>query len=232
MKPGYHVQVVGFREVHVLPEGWTNAQYSELLQALDYDDVQSIPENELSEMAAMALSDLEPEEAAERVLALRLGDRLNAGQRRNIAEEMKDERLWESYADISFHRELFNVAGMLYWTFPRLFTEPDAVEVRLKIKALDNAPIGQLVAPSASFLCRLLNDGMNESNTIYRLFDDQISSDQFPDAEHILWEIVHNGFDTEQRMAELTIFTSIHWIDELKGVREYMSNAYADRTLP
>lgn len=224
----YKVEVLEFKEVHEMPTAWTPTDLLNLLNHLEYDDAASIPPEELKEMAAMALSELEPEEAAVKVLELRLGDRLNKGQRQNIADDLKEERLWEEYADISFHKELFNVGCMLNWAFPREFPEPDIVRICQNVKALNQQSSSNLQAATASFIARLLNDGMNEHNTIYRLFDERIDSNSFPEAADIIWEFEAQEYSMEDSSQSFTIYTSLNWVDELKGIISYESAAHSD----
>ena len=225
----YSVEVQELREVHELPGGWTPGDLVRVLAHLEYDDPESIPADELRDMASLALSELEPERAAEALLELRLGERLNAGQRRNMSEEMKDERLWEEYADMSCHEELFNIAAMLFWTFPSLFPEPDVTRIRLRVTAMNDEAEANLRAPSSPFIARLLSDGMGARNNIYRLFDEQIASRRFPEAEDVIWKFESDGYDAARRSVDLTIYTSWHWVDELKGVDSFESAAHSDR---
>jgi hypothetical protein len=229
MPNSYQVEVRELKEVHELPDGWTPANLVRLLHHLEYDDPESIAPEELKDMASLALSELEPEEAADRLMELRLGERLTGGQRRNMAEEMKDERLWEEYAEMSCHEELFNVACMLYWTFPALFPEPDVTRIRIHVAAMNADSEANLRSPTASFIARLLNDGMSDRNTIYRLFDEQIASNRFPEAEDVIWKFESHGYDATERAVALTIHTSWHWVDELKAVDSFESVAHSDR---
>lgn len=228
MKYKYQAEILELKEVHELPDSWTPVDFLNLLKLLDYEDADSIPQDELKEMAAMALSDLEPEEAAVKVLELRLGDKLNKGQRQNLSEELKDERLWEEYAEISFHEELFNVASILYQAFPKKYHEPDIVMIKVKVKAINVSSEVNLKTPTASFISRLLCDGMDEHNAIFRLFDDNIASDSFPESEHIIWKFSEEGFMQEDRSNVLTVYTSWNWVDEIKGVKSFESTAFAD----
>lgn len=218
-------------EVHEIPEAWNTKNFLSLLELIDFEGANSIPEEELKEMTAMALSDLEPNQAAEVLLELKFGDRLSKGQRSNLAEELKDDRLWEEYAEISFHKELFNISCMLNWAFPKVFSVPDIVKLRLSIVSENSDSAKNLENPSKSFIARLLNDGMDEHNIMFRLFDDKLISNAFPVSEHIIWEFFETGFSAENHSNELTIYTSLNWIDELKGIKNYKSTAYSDGQL-
>ncbi|MFT4822712.1 MAG: hypothetical protein ACI9DH_001532 [Halioglobus sp.] len=88
-------------------------------------------------MCLLSLQDLKPEEAAEIILRLYLGDKLSSGQIQNIAREMLDEKLWEEYADLSLHERLFHVGALLHETFPAHFPRPDPICVTLNIKPMN-----------------------------------------------------------------------------------------------
>ena len=225
----YGVLVQELKEIHGLPDGWTSRNLTDLLERLDYDDAASIAEGDLMDMASLALSELEPEAAAALLLEMRLGERLRPGQRQNMAEEMKDERLWEEYADLSCHEELFNVACMLYATFTSQFPEPDVTRLRLKIRALNADSEANLRSLTAPFLARLLDDGMHDQNSLRRLFDEQIDGDHFPEAEELIWKFDPGPYDETERSLVVTLYISLHWVDGLRGVTEFDSDAYSDR---
>ena len=227
----YQVDILEMKEVHEIPEAWNTKRFLELLDLIDYQDASSIPEEELKDMTAMALSDLDPIEAAAVLLELKFGDRLSKGQRNNLAEELKDDRIWEEYAEISFHKELFNISCMLNWSFPKEFPVPDIVKLKLVVVSENLESAKNLQNLSKSFITRLLIDGMDSHNIILRLFDEKIASNSFPESEHIIWEFFQTGFIAENHSNEITLYTSWNWIDELKGVNNYKSTAFSDGQL-
>ena len=156
---------------------------------------------------------------------------MNSGQRQNLAHDFIEERLWEEYSEIHFHEEIFNVACMLYWAFPKQYSEPDIVRIQLTVAAQNGVSISNLQNPTAAFVARLLNDGMNNHNTIYRLFDDQLAANRFQEAEGIVWKFVHTELSATDNSTYITVHTSWNWVDELKGVNEYQSTAHADGQL-
>lgn len=231
MKNKYKVEILDMHEVHELPNAWSSADFLNLLDTIDYDDAASIAEEDLKEMTAMALSDLDVQEASEKVLLLKFGDRLSKGQRKNLATELREDRIWEEYSELEFHKELFNSCTILHWAFPKKFAEPDIVKIQFKVTALNKPSVSNLQTLNKSFFTRLLNDGMDEHNIIYRLFDEQIAANHFPESEHIIWQIDETGFNEEDQTNTFTIFTSWNWVDELKGVKEYESSAFSDGQL-
>ena len=225
------MQVLDLREVHLLPEGWTPDDYRGLLTHIEYDDVSGIPHDELKDMAQLALSDFDLEQAAIKVLEFRLGDQLSKGQRQNLAEELREDRIWEEYSDIALHEELFNIVYLLYGTFPKEFSTPDITKLKIRITSINRESQSNLVNPSASFLARVLDDGMDGRNIMHRLFSDRIKANSFPESEHILWKFEASGFSVSESSNTFTIYTSWNWIEGLKGVAQFDSTAFSDGQL-
>ncbi|NNJ88318.1 MAG: hypothetical protein HKP53_02865, partial [Eudoraea sp.] len=165
------------------------------------------------------------------VLEYRLGDRLNKGQRQNLAIELQEDRIWEEYADLSLHDELFHVSCMLYWAFPKNFRQPDIAKLKVTISALTNEAAQNVVNPDASFLTRVLNDGMDVHNIINRLFDESMATNSFPESEHIIWQFETLGTGEDPKENTITIYTSWNWVEDLKGISEWESSAFADGQL-
>lgn len=228
MKFTYSVSIERIEEVHEIPGTWTREDYLTLLKHLDYPDPASVIEEEMKDMTSLALSDLEPEEAAILLMELRMGDILNSGQRVNLAEEFKDTALWQRYSDIRLHKDFFIIGWMLHQAFPSTFRNPETISVSLTVTALNGDSISNLQEPSAPFLCRILNDGMSDRNTIYRLYGDNIEANEFEEAEAILWVWESNGYSEAEKSNSFTLFTALHWVEELRNNQEYASAAYGD----
>ena len=135
MKIQCKVQVLKFSTISELPSTWTVSNYKDLLKEMDFDGIEAIAENEIKDMCHMALTDYEPEEAAEMVLSYIFKDRLNFKQIQNLSHEMLDEKLWEEYADLSMHEDFFNVGQLLYEAFDGKFPHPEAVRFQVKVRA-------------------------------------------------------------------------------------------------
>ena len=224
----YNVQVLEMEDIHEMPEGWTNEKFLELLKFLEADNAEDIPKDELRDMAAMALMDFEPEEAAEKVLEFRFGDKFNAGQRENIAVDARRIALWERYPDVAYHQEMFNLGYILNLAFPMKFRQPGVARIKLEIKALNHDSFEVLKTPDSTFIARMLAKAMDEHNTIYRLYQDNVDGEEFDDAEDIIWRFEATEFDEKEQTAKLVIYTSWNWVEELKGVEEFESAAYKD----
>ncbi|MEY8021811.1 hypothetical protein AB8P51_13325 [Muriicola sp. SD30] len=224
----YTVELLQLKTVQEIPGAWNGEQFRGLLRHLEYDGVEEIPEDELKDMASMALSDFEKEEAVEKVLEFRLGDKLNKGQRKNLANEMQEDPLWVEYSDLSLHEELFHVGCMLFWTFPRNFPSPEIAKLVLKISSSHPDSKINLITPTPSFLCRILKDGMDEFTIMNRLFDENLKGNTFPEAEHIIWQMEASAFESGTNSVTITLYSSWNWVEDLKGVQEFESAAYAD----
>ncbi len=224
----YSIQLLELKEVHEIPFVWTEDEFRGLLHHLEYEGVEEIPSEELKDMACLALTDFEVEEAAVKVLEYRLGDRLNKGQRQNLAIELQEERIWEEYADLSMHEELFHVSCMLHWAFPKNFREPDIARLKILITPLTQESKKNSATPSASFLTRVLNDGMDEHTLINRLFDESLLANTFPEAEDIIWQFEDQPSEEGPDKNTITLYTSWNWIEDLKGATSWESAAFAD----
>jgi hypothetical protein len=224
----YKVHILELEDVHHMPDGWTNERYLELLKFLDADDPDAIHKDELKDMAGMALIDFEPEEAAEKVLEFRFGDVFNAGQRENIAVDARRLALWERYPDVAFHQEMFNVGFILHMAFPMKFRQPGAARITLNIEALNHDSAEALKQPDSAFVARMLADGMDDHNTIFRLYQENVEGAHFGDAEDIIWRYDAAAYDEKAQTGTLVVYTSWNWVEELKGVEAFDSAAYND----
>jgi hypothetical protein len=162
-KHGFTVEVLDFEEIHSLPGTWTSERYRTLLDLMDFDDVGSIPDADLAEMAAMAAQDKGQRDAADRVLTLVFGDRMAAGVRQNLIDDLIDDRPWEQFADLDRQAGIFEAVEFLQRAFSGAFGIPDAARVRVRIAANGKHECDWLrEGPKASLLLRLLAAAMDE----------------------------------------------------------------------
>ena len=115
----FQAQLLSWIEIHELPDGWTPRQLLSLLVGMDVDGVS---ENDALEMTILALQDLEPDEASDRVLEAVFGETMRPGVRRNLAHDLTEERPWEEFADISQQKGIFNAVVLLQQAFPGIST--------------------------------------------------------------------------------------------------------------
>ena len=64
----FTIKLKRIKKIEKIEGYWKKEDYVNLLELFDYSDAQSLPESELWDMLSMAISDFEPEEAAEIVL--------------------------------------------------------------------------------------------------------------------------------------------------------------------
>ena len=172
-------------------------------------------------------SGLEIADAAKIVLKHRLGDKLGAGQIRSISEEISEEKHWEHYADQSLHEQFFHVGNLMFAAFPREMDEPDAVRLVVEITARNPEAKEILANPlHESFMARLLAHGMDGNSILQRLFDEQLDGKPFPQAASIIWII--KPVSASDQQVSIEVFSSCHWLDALKGVKNYESTAEPD----
>ena len=214
-----------------MPGTWSDDDYRQLLTRLEVDGVEDVSGSDLLEMTLMALQDMETDDAADAVLAHKIGSRVSTGARRNIVEDLlENQRPWEEAADISLHAQIFAAAVLMHKAFPSQFTRPDMMQVVLDITALTSAAKVSLTSPpQASFVTRLLADAMDSHSILERLFDEQLASRYFPEADGIIWlaEFIDQASDNNSSV-KLAIYSSVHWLDAMETISSFASNAYND----
>ena len=223
---------VELTRIYDMPDSWSDAEYRCLLQQLEIEDIDDLSATDLFDILVMGLQDLDPEEAADLVLAQKLQSRVTPGSRQNIIEDfLEDQRPWEQLSDIGLHSRVFAAAVLLNKALPKSFARPDMMKLTLCLQALKPEAKKLLQsAPEAAFVTRLLADGMDEHSILERLFDEQLASHSFPEAEAIVW-LAQYGDAPEAKgdSALLTIYSSEHWLEDMESVSEFESSAYNDR---
>ncbi|MBT8307507.1 MAG: hypothetical protein KJN85_11270 [Maribacter sp.] len=226
MKVFFKVEKLQFVSIQELPNSWTNQNYLDLLDLMDYDETSALAPKELKEMCLMSLSDNDPEAAAKIVLEYIFKNRLSKGQIDNLSNEILDEKMWEEYADLSMHEEFFNVTQLLYQAFNGIFPHPRAVMFRVKVTAISKEDLSVFnIFPEAP-LIRLLVAGLSENTLIFRLFEEQVDGHEFLDAKDIIWQL------TADKKAEneliFNVISSSYWFHDLKYITSYKGETHAD----
>ena len=80
----FTIKLQKIKKIEKIEGYWKKEDYVNLLELFDYSDAQDVPESELWDMLSMAISDFEPEEAAEIVLTYKLKNVLKGGQIKNL----------------------------------------------------------------------------------------------------------------------------------------------------
>lgn len=197
------IKIINVKTVNELSHYWTNDDFIQLLDRMNISDAATFKPEELKEMLYMAITDFEPEEAAEIVLTYKLNERLSAGQIQNIAHDMLEEKVAEQYADPSFHYDLFNINQLLFRAFKGKFPNTEASVIMIEAISNQNLELNKEV------LTKALAQSLSESSIIQRLYEDQVMGlTDFGDAEKIIWLYNPKGENTYE------IITSRYWIDK------------------
>ena len=199
------VKVLDIKTIKEIDGFWSNEDYIELLDRLDFPDANKVVVEELQEMLFMAITDYKPEESAEIVLTYKFSDKLSGGQIHNLAHEMIEDSVTEEFADISLHYPLFNINRLLYKAYNGKFPNTKASLITLEIKF----PPNQNLKLTKEIVLKAMSKGLKETNLVNRIFDEQIAGKvEFTEAESILWDLA------KLEDGKITITTSDYWINE------------------
>jgi hypothetical protein len=182
---------------------WKNEDYVNLLEMFDFSDAKSIPESELFEMLSLAISDFEPDEAAEIVLTYKLKGVLKEGQIKNLSHEMLEDKVAEEYPDISLHYPLYNINQLLYKAYNGKFPRTLASVLDIELSFSGKLDI------TKEIVLRAISDLLSEKSLLKRLFNEQLDSEkELKDAEGIIWELKPMGENSYQ------IISSDYWLNK------------------
>lgn len=197
------VKIISIKAVTELPGYWSNDDFIQLLDKMSLPDADKLKPEELKDLLHMAITDFEPEEAAEIILTYKLGDKLVPGQIQTIAHDMTDEKVAETYADPSFHYDLFNINQLLFKAFKGKFPNTEASVIVMEMTSNEDIEVNKEV------LTKALAQSLSERSIIQRLYEDQVTGQaDFNDAEKIIWLYHTKGENTYE------IITSRYWIDK------------------
>ncbi|WP_395054462.1 hypothetical protein [Flavobacterium sp.] len=211
-----NIEIKSIYSIDEINNYWSNEDYIALLEAFGFDDGKSINPENLQEMLFMAISDFEPNKAAQIVLTYKLSSDLNEGQIEQISNDMLIDKVCEEYPEIHLHKHLFSINQLVYKAFNGTF--PNAKASLIKFSVSKN----ELEILSKSDVLKAFNNGLNDSNLIRRLFDEPMTTNaDFPDAESIIWELnTANNLNFE-------LITSEYWLDR----ESFLSNEFEGEIL-
>ncbi|MBK9255380.1 MAG: hypothetical protein IPM42_07835 [Saprospiraceae bacterium] len=199
------VKILSIKTVNELDGYWSNEDFVQLLDKLNLPDSDKVKPEELKEMLYMAITDFEPNEAAEIILTHKLAESLTAGQIQGISHDMTNEKVAEQYADPSFHYDLFNINQLLFKAYNGTFPNTEASVIMIEL----SDPDGGLVELTNEILTKALSEGLSDRSIIKRLYEDQMKGlVEFGDAEKIIWLFSNKGENTYE------VITSRYWIDK------------------
>jgi len=228
MKPLFNVTVSSLKEIHDMPGTWEADDYRKLLEQLDVDDIEELSDSDLLDVVLMALQDMKSIDAADAVLIYKLQDSITTGARRIIVQDfVEDQHPWEEASDISLHARIFAAAVLSQKAFPAKFSKPDMMKLVLQVTAIEPEARDLLTkSPEPAFVTRLLADGIQKNGILGRLFEDQLLSQSFPEANGIIWQAEFSDQTSEAPpTANLTIYSCKHWLKAMKSISAFQSSA-------
>ena len=201
----YQVVIKNIDTVNELEGYWSDEDFVELLGKFNYPDGATADKSSLPELLEMAISDYEPNEAAQIVLDYKLGDQLSEGQIEQISNNMLIDKVCEEYPEIHMQGALFHTNQLLFKAYNGKFPNAKASVVHFSMTPTN----GEVQKLTAENVLKLLNKGLSDRNLIKRLFENQMSQNiPFPEAAAIIWEL-----KTEDDV-NYTLFTSENWLNK------------------
>lgn len=182
----YQIVIKNIDTVNEIEGYWSDEDFIALLEKFNYPDGATAEKSSLPELLEMAISDYEPNEAAQIVLHYKLGDQLSEGQIDQISNDMLIDKVCEEYPEIHMQGTLFHVNQLLFKAYNGKFPNAKASIVHFSMTPTD----GEAQKLTAENVLKLLNNGLSDRNLIKRLFENQISQNiPFPEAESIVWDL-------------------------------------------
>ena len=201
----FSIKLNSAETVEEIDNYWSNQDYINLLELYNFPDAKTIKPENLREMLFMAISDFEPNEAAEILLTYKLAERLNEGQIAQISNDMILDKICEEYPEIDLHFDLFNINQLLFKAYNGKFPNAKATVVDFSIISAD----GFEDEITKEIVLKSLNNGISDSNLIKRLFTEKMSTDEeFEEAKDIIWKLTKNDD------SNFTLITSEYWLNK------------------
>ena len=207
----YQIVIKSIDTVNEVEGYWSDEDFVQLLEKFNYPDGATAEKRSLPELLEMAISDYEPNEAAEIVLKYKFPDRLSDGQIEQISHNMLIDKVCEEYPEIHMQGTLFHINQLLFKAYNGKFPNAKASIVHFSMTPTD----GEAQKLTAENVLKLLNNGLSDRNLIKRLFENQMSQNiPFPEAEDIVWEL------TTEDDINYNLVTSENWINK-EDITEY-----------
>lgn len=184
-----------------IPNYWSSQDYTNLLKEFDIPISTTLSEKEQIEYLEMAVSELEPNEAAKIILMYKLSNELSENQIEQISNDMLLDKISEEYPEISLHKDLFSVNQLLFKLYNGKFPNTKATSVQLQIDIANyNEP---LTKPE---ILKLIMQMTSNSNVIKRLYVDELGVENtFEQANDIIWVFTKDN-------NHYSLITSEYWL--------------------
>ncbi|WBO85016.1 hypothetical protein [Hymenobacter yonginensis] len=222
----FTIERLTFDTLTKLPNSWEPADYKALLTKTGYDNPDEIAANELTDMTHMALTDLEPTEAAQLVLEYLFEDQLTTGQIENLAHQMLTEKLWEENPELEQHEGFFKATQLLYTAYNGKFPRAEAVQFQVQLTAEDAEALSIFDQQPEAPLLRLLAQGMPDNTLLKRLFHEQLDGTSFPESPSIIWQLTPSK--KTDKSVVFDVVSSAYWLDDFKYADTYEATTQAD----
>lgn len=223
----FRVKIESFKKISKIENAWCNEDYKGLLSLMGLDDgLDAMNISELKEMCLMSLNDFKPEEAAEFVLTHLFNEELTEGKINQLSHQMPEESMWEEYPDYFYHKRLFNAYGLLREAFNGIFSKPTGVEFTFSIAGHDKDDFHVFKESPHASIVRLLSCGLDQSEILNRLCDEQIAGNTFKEAEAIAWELEEVA-RTDQEVKYRFISSEL-WFGGFEDVSQFEAYTHAD----
>jgi hypothetical protein len=228
MNNKFNVEILTFMKISEIENAWMADDYKALLSMMDIveDELDGMSKSELKEMCLMSLNDFDHHESAKFLLKHIFKDEITEGKIDQLSHQMVDAKLWEEHANPAYHTSLFNAYGLLRKAYNGIFKEPTGVKFTLKITANAKDSFEIFDQSLHAVIVRLLSNGLDETAILNRLYGEQISGENFPDAENILWRLKEISIKEKERQYEIT--SSDLWFGELEEGMSFEAKAHAD----
>lgn len=184
-----------------IPNYWTKEDYFALLKEFDLPVANTLSEAEYIEYLQMAVSELEPNKAAQVLLTYKLSESLTENQIDQISNDMLIDKISEEYPEINLHCDLFSINQLLYKLYNGKFPNAKAISIKVLVE-ID----GYDEVLTKEEIVKYLMEMVSERNVIKRLFGDKLKHNvPFEEANDIIWKLENNN-------NHYNIYTSEYWI--------------------
>lgn len=198
-----------------IPNYWTKEDYYALLKEFDVPVAPTLSEAECIEYLQMAVSELEPNEAAQILLTYKLSELLNENQIEQISNDMLIDKISEEYPEIDLHCDLFSVNQLLYKLYNGKFPNTKAISIELLVEIANYTEV-----LSKEEIMKYLMEMVSERNVIKRLFSEKLEHNApFEEANDIIWKLEHNN-------NHYKIYTSEYWIADEEIVKSKVETEF------
>ncbi|WP_373513308.1 hypothetical protein [Persicitalea sp.] len=182
------VENVAHEYLSEIPDTWQKEDYLKILEEFGFADADALPDKELAEMTLMAITDEEPNQAAENLMGLYLADDLNEGQMSQIASDMQLDKIFEEYPEIRLHHRLFSINQLLRKAYNGKFPDGQAVKITFTLTDTE----GTFTSPddiTSEVILKALEKAMPDNSIVKRLYPDQLEGKkELADADAIVWQ--------------------------------------------